>query len=86
MELKESNYPACFLLLTVISDSRNMGENLQTGGFIENQNYNGKKKYEAICCCTVQVTCKYELEVNIFIQVFLYSPTSFPLLSLLLST
>lgn len=44
IELKESNYPASFLLLTVISDSRNLGENLQISGFTENQNYNGKTK------------------------------------------
>lgn len=55
IERKESNYPASFLLLTVISDSRNLGKNLQIGGFIENQSCNGEKKVQGslllYCTC-----------------------------------
>lgn len=46
MELEESNYLASFLPLTAISDAMSLAENLQIGGFIQNQNCTGKKGTE----------------------------------------
>lgn len=46
MELEESNYLASFLPLTAISDAMSLAENLQIGGFIQNQSCTGKKGTE----------------------------------------